>query len=420
MREALPFLHLTRNLVSGRRSVEPGQPHGGCFVVGDPVVGIGFPFDIRHEHLEGQALVPTGELHFVANRPRPAADSTEIADSSSQFVRLEGYPFRLGEVPDVQKRVSEPVARLDRDGGQDSVLTLVPRLPEPAGCLHDPALPAERDAAEDHGHAMTGLVEASGDRRELLGQRRDFTSVGALDRGLEVEQQRVDVGASRVLVDRGRAACLLGQSPNRPKRLTRERRAGVGLMLKPHHGVGLEDVDRRPEGGRQVARSPAPIDPEAKLLQAFELVGRARCAEGRPKPTIIGLCDVGHQRPALEGELVLADFRSQRRDGFLEFQRLELPWVCRGGDRRELPNAVASQPAPPRSRRQAEREVERARPGSLAMLQSSSKAPEIVRCFGLEQLGHSNVEQPAGVVGKVAGRGRADQVMSDASRSGGR
>ena len=420
--QASPDLHVTRNLVSGRRSVEPGQPRGGCFVVGDPVVGIGLPFDVREEHLEGQALVPTSELHLVANRPRPAADPPEIADSSSQFVSLAGDPFGLCEVPDVQERVSEPVARFDRDGGQDPVLPFVPRLSEPGGCLHDPALPAERDAAEDHGHAMTRLVEASGDRRELLGQGEDFRCVGALDRGLEVELQRVEVGTPRVLVDCRGAACLIGQIANRLERPPRKRGAGVGPMLEPHHGVRLEDVDRRPKCGRQVVRSPAPIDPEAKLVQAFELVGRARCAEGRPKAaTIIGRCDVSDKRPPLEGELVLADFGQpapRRLPGApAPGTRVDPPprRSPRAAECHRLPTSAAAEPSPgeARGRARAPRQPGDA-PGRIRRLRTSSWR------FGLEQLGHSSVEPPAGVLGKVAGRGRADQVVSDASRSGGR
>ena len=79
------------------------------------------------------------------------------------------------------------MACLDRDPRHDTTPTLIPRLPETTGCLHDPALPAEPDAREDHRPGMAGLVEASGDRRELLRQCDDLRQIGALHGGLEVE-----------------------------------------------------------------------------------------------------------------------------------------------------------------------------------------------------------------------------------------
>ena len=114
---------------------------------------------------------------------------------------------------------------------------------------------------------------------------------------------------------------------------------------------------------------------------------------------------------------MLPDFGGQSRDGFLELQGPRVPWIRLAGDRRELPDPVAAQPAPPWSHRQSQRKVERLGPGSLPVLQCRPKALEIVGRLGLEQLGQSTVEPPANVVGKVAGRRRTDQVVSDACRS---
>ena len=112
--------------------------------------------------------------------------------------------------------------------------------------------------------------------------------------------------------------------------------------------------------------------------------------------------EIGDELPAFEGELVFADFGGQDRDGLVELECPGVEGIRLGSDRRELPDPVTAQPAPPWSRRQAEREVERGGPGRLPVLQGRPECLEIVRRRRLEQLGQTIVNSPADVVGEVA------------------
>ncbi len=95
----------------------------------------------------------------------------------------------------------------------------------------------------------------------------------------------------------------------------------------------------------------------------------------RAKAAIVTSCHVGDEPPSFEGEFVLADFGREGCDGFLQLKRPRVEWIRLGGDRRELSDTVTAQPAPARSRRQAERKVERRRSRSPPVLQGR---PEIL------------------------------------------
>ena len=125
---------------------------------------------------------------------------------------------------------------------------------------------------------------------------------------------------------------------------------------------------------------------------------------------------IGDEPPPFEGELVFADLGREDRDGFVELQCPGVEWIRLGGDRRELPNPVTAQPASARSRRQAERQVQRGGPCSPPVLQGRPEALEIVGCRRLEQIGQTIVNPPPVVVGDVLVHRRSDQVVSDPGR----
>ncbi len=312
----------------------------------------------------------------------------------------------------LQQKRAEPIPAVEREPRQNAMCRLAVDALRPLQRLVQTPKTSQRTRAREQRREVRLFVETIRDPGPLLGGARHRFCVVLLIRGLVLDAERLEKRPARTPVRVEEVSCARGG-------FMCERPSALFVRIAPEIQDRLLDVDLQFDDLVTSLKLASALQIDTRAVTVIERERRSRRCQERARATQRIAPTIRQEEAALERDVVSSKRGCECSNLFVQPERRLVHGVRLVDDGNEQSESVLAEQRPLRRAHEAIRELEAWQSGRMPVTERLTKTPEVVARDLHEPFADAAVDADPLLIGDLAHRGGADQVVRELQRTAG-